>query len=160
MHRFSPPVSGLSSRFRLREMQAARVYTTAQVWVPAGLRGACSGRSKSRNITNSGGEFAQLEPTRAMGNPEWSLFLFFTAAASFAFLKSPQQPSKPRQSRYNSSASCFSLYDSHGRGCCVLCERACVYPTAVGTERVGAISFLFFAIRLLLKYLLRLFSPS
>ena len=32
------------------ELPGARLYTTVQVWVPGGLRGASSGRPKSRNL--------------------------------------------------------------------------------------------------------------
>ena len=49
------PVAGLFSCSRLRGTQGARLYTTAQEWVPAGLRGACSGRSKSRNLASNPG---------------------------------------------------------------------------------------------------------
>ena len=35
--------AGLFSRRRLRGTQGGRLYTTVQVWVPAGLRGAHSG---------------------------------------------------------------------------------------------------------------------
>ena len=45
---FSLAVAGLFSRSLLRGTQGG--YTTVQVWVPAGLRGACSGRAKSRNL--------------------------------------------------------------------------------------------------------------
>lgn len=34
---FSTPAAGIFSPSRLRGTQGARVYTTAQVWVPAGL---------------------------------------------------------------------------------------------------------------------------
>ena len=46
----SLPAMGLFSRSWLRGAQEARAYTTVQVWVPAGLRGACSVRSKSRDL--------------------------------------------------------------------------------------------------------------
>ena len=67
---FSPPVGGLFSRSRLRGMQGVRVYITALVWVPTGLRGACSGSSKSRILADNPGE--PFRPTRAKqddGNP-------------------------------------------------------------------------------------------
>ena len=38
---------GRFSRCRLRGTQGARVYTTAQVWVPAGICGARSGQSRA-----------------------------------------------------------------------------------------------------------------
>ena len=52
---FSVPAAGLFSRSRLRGTQGGRLYTTAQVWVPTGPRGACSGRSKSRNLASNRG---------------------------------------------------------------------------------------------------------
>ena len=52
---FALPAAGLFSCSRLRGTQGTRLYTTVQVWVPAGLRGACSGRSKSRNLASDHG---------------------------------------------------------------------------------------------------------
>ena len=48
----SAPV-GHFSRSRLRGTQGARLYTTAQDWIPCGLRGACSERSKKRNLASN-----------------------------------------------------------------------------------------------------------
>ena len=53
--RFSPVPVRLFSRSRLRGTQWAHLYTTAQVWVPGGLRRACSGRSKSRSLASDHG---------------------------------------------------------------------------------------------------------
>ena len=44
IYTLSPAPVGPFSRSRVRRTQRARLYTTAQVWVPGGLRGACSGR--------------------------------------------------------------------------------------------------------------------
>ena len=52
---FSIPTARLCSRSRPRGTQGVRLYTTVQVWVPGGLRGACSGRSKSRNLASNHG---------------------------------------------------------------------------------------------------------
>ena len=72
---FSVPAAGLFSRSRLRGTQGGRLYTTAQVWIQAGLRGACSGRSKSRNLgSNHGVASAELEPSETMENPHISCF--------------------------------------------------------------------------------------
>ena len=46
----SLPAVGLSSLSRLRGAQGARVDATVQVRAPAGLRGAHSGHSKSREL--------------------------------------------------------------------------------------------------------------
>ena len=52
---FFPVAVGLLSRSKLRGTRGARLYTTAQDWVPGGLRGACSGRSKSRHLASNRG---------------------------------------------------------------------------------------------------------
>ena len=58
------------SRCRPRGHAGARVYTTAQVWVPAGLRGACSGRSQSRNLASNRGEaFRRVRAKQDDGSP-------------------------------------------------------------------------------------------
>ena len=44
---------GFFWRSRMRGTQRARRYTTARVWVSAGLRGACSRRSKSRYLASN-----------------------------------------------------------------------------------------------------------
>ena len=46
--------------------QGGRLYTTAQAWVPGGLRGACSGRSKSRIMVLLS---AKPEPSKTVENP-------------------------------------------------------------------------------------------
>ena len=53
--RFSPAPMGLSSCSRLWGTPRARLYTTVEAWVPGGLRGAGSGRSKSRNLASNHG---------------------------------------------------------------------------------------------------------
>ena len=72
---------GRFSRSRLRGLQARRVDTTAQVWVPAGLRGAHSGRSKSRDVASDHGiAFPQARANQIHGSPQivirTSFFLF------------------------------------------------------------------------------------
>ena len=72
---FSLPDAGLFSRCRLRGTQGGRLYTTAQVWIQAGLRGACSGRSKSRNLgSNHGVAFRGARAERDNGKPTYQLF--------------------------------------------------------------------------------------
>ena len=71
---FSVPAAGLFSRSRLRGTQGTRLYTTMQVWVPAGLRGACSGSSKSRNLANSHGiAFRPARASQDNGEPVFQL---------------------------------------------------------------------------------------
>ena len=84
-----------------------------------------------------------------MGSPRAVIVPLFHHCCLLFFLKyCSRQPSKTRQPRCNSSASRFSLCD---RPLTVLLlrrvyerARACLYPTAVGTGRVGAISASFF----------------
>ena len=86
----SVPAAGLSSRSRLRGTQGARLYTRRKFWAPAGLRGARSGRSKSRFLATSRG--IAFRPARAdhqaLENPKnldfFSLF-FFTSFTSCFF---------------------------------------------------------------------------
>ena len=62
----------------MRGMQGTRLYTTLQVWVPGGLRGACSGRSKSRNLASHHGiAFRRARADQANGNPPNAFRLFF-----------------------------------------------------------------------------------
>ena len=82
IHLFSLSVAGLFSRSRLRGMQGTRPHATVQVWVPAGLRGACSGRSKSRNLASNDG--IALRPARAnqaRANPHNVIFFVFHISA-------------------------------------------------------------------------------
>ena len=68
--RFSPAPVDLFSRSRLQSTHGARLCTTAQVWVQGRLRGACSGRSKSRNLaSNHGVALRGPEPSKTMENP-------------------------------------------------------------------------------------------
>ena len=73
--RFSPAPVGLFSRSRLRDTEGARLYTTAQVWVPGGLRDACCGRSKSRNLASIHGvAFRGARAEQGNGKPTYQLF--------------------------------------------------------------------------------------
>ena len=67
---------GSFSRSRQRGSQRARLYTTVQVWAPAGPRGACFGRSNSRNLaSNHGVAFRPARANQAYANPNF--FFFF-----------------------------------------------------------------------------------
>ena len=81
---FSLTAEGLFSRSRLRGTQGARLYTTAQVWVPAGFRGACSGRSKPRNLaSNRGIGFRSARANQAHAKPKNVIsFHFFRHSAT------------------------------------------------------------------------------
>ena len=64
---FSLPAGGLLSHSRLRGTQGTRLYTTVQVWVPAGLRGvALVVQSREILQVTTGSLSDQLEPTRPM----------------------------------------------------------------------------------------------
>ena len=77
---FSLAAAVFFSRSRLRGAQGGRLYTTAQVWVPAGLRGVCFARLKSRNlVSNRGIAFRPARANQACANPLHIIFsLFFT----------------------------------------------------------------------------------
>ena len=90
--KFALPAVSLSSRSRLRGTQVGRLYTAPQVWVPAGPRGACSGRSKLRNLAGNRG--IAFRPDRranqAHANPKHVFFLFFFSSLPAAVLEVPQ----------------------------------------------------------------------
>ena len=73
-----PLAAGLFSRFRLRGTQELRPCSTAHVWAPAELYGACSGRSKSReSALFQGIAFRPAEPKATAVAPQ--VFPFVTA---------------------------------------------------------------------------------
>lgn len=57
---FYLPSACLFSRSPLRGTQEGRVYTAAQVWAPAGLRVACSGRSNALLLSHHPGSSQAL----------------------------------------------------------------------------------------------------
>ena len=72
---FSPAAVGIFSRSRLRDTQGDRVNTTVQVWVPGGLRGACSGCSMLRNLaSNNGVAFHGARAEQDNAKPKCQLF--------------------------------------------------------------------------------------
>ena len=97
--------------------------------VPAVLRGACSGSSKSRELVNNHGiAFRRARANQTHGNPQ-AVFLFLVCFAFCCCVELSATSTKPAlktlytltQPRYNSSrAICFSLCDSHER-CFCLC---------------------------------------
>ena len=89
--RFSPAPEVLFSRSRLRGTHGACLYTTVPVWVPVGLRGACSGRSKSRNLaSNHGVAFRGARAEHDNGKPTCQLFCA-TAVQAFYFVAATVQ---------------------------------------------------------------------
>ena len=78
--KFYLPAAGLFSRSRLLGTQGSHLYPTVQVWVPAGLRDACSGRSKSPNpASNHGIAFRPARANQAHANPKNVISSFFTS---------------------------------------------------------------------------------
>ena len=103
--------------------RGGRVFTLAHVCVPAGLHGARSGRSKSRDLaTNHGSLSAETDPTRPVETRPKKYNVFVASPLSAAVSEAPKQPSKATQPRHT------SLCDSHERCFCVgVRGRACVY---------------------------------
>ena len=86
------PAAGRFSRSRLRGAQAGRVYITAQVWIPTGLRGARSGRSTPSIWHVITGSRSDPPSQEDHGNPRNVMFLFFALLPYL--LQVPHQPSK------------------------------------------------------------------
>ena len=86
MQNSSLPATGLPSRSRLWGT-GARLYTTAQVWVPPGLRGACCGRAKSRNLASKHGiAFRGARAEQDNGKPTYSgVFVLLHCCKTFYF---------------------------------------------------------------------------
>ena len=125
------PAAGRFSLFRLRGTQAARVYTTAQVSVPAELRGVRSGRAKSRHLASNHGIAIRLaEPRRTMEIPQCSIFallLLYHAVCITPSLK--LSSSTLRQTLSNSSrTSSSSFCDGHGHCICVRVGVSAMFP--------------------------------
>ena len=101
-----------------------RVLTT-QVSGPAGLRGAWSGRSKSRDLACKHGiTFRLAGHRRTMETPQLKFFFFCSAAAVACLHHTVPQPLKFSalwQPWYHSSRTSSSICDGHGR-----CIRMCV----------------------------------
>ena len=83
----SLPATHIFSRSRLRGTQGARLSTTVQVYVLAGLRGARSGRSKSEICQAIAGLFSdQLEPTTIIETEKNCHQLSFSSFFHFSLL--------------------------------------------------------------------------
>ena len=104
----------LLSRSRLQSTAWARLYSTAQVWVPDGLRGACFGRSKSRNLaSNHGVAFRGDRAEHDNRKPTCQLF-FSIAAKALYFVAATVQ-----QETHITSSSCGSLVRVCGHCICL-----------------------------------------
>ena len=122
---FSLPAGSLFSRSRLRSMQEDRLYTTVQVWVPTGLRDACSGRSKSRNLAiNHGTAFRPVRANQAHANLKTlPVFFFFFCLSPVLLLK------------YHSSRQ-TPLIGSHGTTAALQ-----TFPVVAATSSASACGF-------------------
>ena len=111
-------------------MQGARVYITVQVWVPAGLRGTCSGRSKLRNLASNRDETFRLARAKQVhGNPKLSMF--HTAAVLLLMrYHSPQQASKRLDSRGTTAALQPPAFVTATNGAAA-CVRVCLFMYAI-----------------------------
>ena len=90
----SPVLVGLFSSSRQRGTQGARLYTTVQVWVPGGLRGACSGHSKSRNLARKDGvAFGGASAEQDNGKPTCQLFCSTAVKALYLVAATVQEQS-------------------------------------------------------------------
>ena len=97
---------------------------------PGALRGACSGRSKSRALaSNHGIAFRRARGNQAHGIPQTATFCFVFSPLLLSLKKYRSGPHKARQPRQNRRASSFSLYDSHERSlflCACASMRVCI----------------------------------
>ena len=117
---FRPPV--FSRALGCFGTNGGRVYSTVQVWAPAGLRGACSGRSKLRELALFHGIAFRDASTPSRRGP-WEPLIFSYFALVLLDHTVPPAPKlcTLRQRRYNSSrTSSFPLCDGHGR-CFYVC---------------------------------------
>ena len=104
---------------------------------PAGLRGACSGHSKSRELGHFHGiAFRRGRAKQVHENPEVSFIAihFFTIVRSAAVPEVPQQPSKVTHPRYNRSKLRTVLSACVRELACVCVYISSTDPTAVGTK--------------------------
>ena len=127
----SPPAAGLFSRFLLGRTQEPRPYTAVHFWAPAGLRGACSGRPKSRELAVFQGiAFRLAEPRRTLENPQKKCQPFLSAALSYLYHVS--QALHFDKSQYNSSRTSRFAFVTATDGACV-CARVCaMFPVVLG----------------------------
>ena len=112
------------------------MYTTVQLWAQAGLRGACSARSKSRELAFFHGiAFHDAKPLRTMENPQFSYSLCWCYHAVPPALKL----STLRQPRYKGSRTSSSfLCDGHDR--CFSLHVCAMIPVALGSRNENIIS--------------------
>ena len=132
--RFSPAPVGRSSRSRLRRTQGACVYATAQVSIAGGLRGACSGRSKSQNlVSNHGIAFGGGRPERGNGkNTCQPLLQPFLAASNTSTTTASSFPRSYSYGHYycayvDHCVTCVVILYACMRCLCTPCTCACVY---------------------------------
>ena len=115
--RFSPAPVGLFLRTRLRGTQGAHLYTTAQVWVPGGLRGACSRHSKSPNPASNHGVVRGARVEQDNGNTTCQLFCSTAIKALHLVAATVQEKQSHVKFVWTNTMRAWPL---HMRVCCVL----------------------------------------
>lgn len=108
------------------------VYTTAHFWPPAGLRGACSRRPKSRELAL----FQRItvrraEPSRAMKTPQFQTFVLLSLLYQICITPCFKLSSSLLCDNHATTAvartSSSPLCDGHGRRFCVcVCHASCI----------------------------------
>ena len=102
-----------------RGTQGGRPYTTAQVWGPGGLRGALSGRLKSRNLaSNHEVAFRGARAEQDNGKPTQPLFCSTAVKALYFMADTVQQQSHSKCVWTTTYYACVDILSSIGV-CCV-----------------------------------------
>ena len=103
---------------------------TAQVWAPAGLRGVCSGRSKSRELASkiTGSLSAEPEPARPMETPKiffFSLWRLLQEATGYRLLVCFFNGHHGWRSSYTICAGWRAFTPHKGNGRITQCDSVC-----------------------------------
>ena len=129
---FSQAPRGSFSRSRLWGTQGGRLYNTAQVWVPGGLRGERFGRSTSRNLaSNRGVAFREARAEQDNGKPTYQLLCSSVVKGSNAVTTIAS--SFPRSYSYRHYYACVVMM--YACMCCVCapCTCVCVFTAGLST---------------------------
>ena len=117
------PGVGLFSRCRLRGTQGGRVYTTVQVRGPVGVRGACSGRSKLREMALFHGIiFRDTKLPNTMESPQFQPFALLLLCHT---IPSPLKLSTLGHPRYSSRRTSSCSLSDERPWTANLCVRVC-----------------------------------
>ena len=117
------PAAGRSSRSWLRGTQGGRVYTTVQVRGPVGVRGACSGRSKLREMALFHGIiFRDTKLPNTMESPQFQPFALLLLCHT---IPSPLKLSTLGHPRYSSRRTSSCSLSDERPWTANLCVRVC-----------------------------------